>query len=299
MPRGSKLAIIGATGARGRAIVQSALGKGASVNILARPPSALSLNHERFQVVAGDLSRPDTVLAALHGCDAVIYTPPLGFNEDQAVIWLSIVMTAAELAGVRRFVLCCSVRPPDYRCGVAALDVKRALLLRIAGSSLESVLVRPTLFLGNLLLPAICERILGNEKQVVYPIRGDVPCQWITWEAAASVAIEAATTRIPIGPIIDIGGPETVCGHQLAEQMGLGLGFGLTYRQARADEIVTALAPTLGEASAQEVVKLYEWLNSGGYQSLITQETVGHPHEVGEGSIARWAAAQQWQEPSH
>jgi len=294
VPRGCKLAIVGATGARGKAIAEAALASGAQVKILARSSYPLPPSSEMFEVVVGDLSRPDTVVDVTRCCDAVIYTPPLTFNVDQALIWLSIVMTSAELAGVRRFVLCCTIRPPDECTGIPALDVKRALSSRVAASALETVLVRPTLYLGNLLLPAICERIVGDARQVVYPLRGDLPCQWITWEDAAVVAVQAATARWPVAQVLDVGGPETVYGHELAEKIGEGLGIGLAYRQATEDETVVGLTGLMGEAAAREVVKLYEWLNTAGQGSLLARETVGRVHDVIASPIAHWAGAQCW-----
>lgn len=71
-PRISVLAV-GATGSIGRHVVEDALRRGHRVRALVRNPA-----EHRFpdgvEVTAGDLTRPDTLLAAVDGIDAIVFT---------------------------------------------------------------------------------------------------------------------------------------------------------------------------------------------------------------------------------
>ncbi len=69
------LALFGATGGIGRALIRQALDRGHAVRALARDPSALADVDDadgRLTVLAGDVTDPDAVARALAGADAVL-----------------------------------------------------------------------------------------------------------------------------------------------------------------------------------------------------------------------------------
>lgn len=67
-----KLLVFGASGGTGRRIVEQALAQGHIVTAFAREPARVRVAHENLHVVRGDLSRPDSVAAAVSGQDAVL-----------------------------------------------------------------------------------------------------------------------------------------------------------------------------------------------------------------------------------
>lgn len=64
--------VVGATGGTGRELVKQALARGLEVTALARNPANFSLTHARLKVARGDVLEPDSLVAALRGCDAVV-----------------------------------------------------------------------------------------------------------------------------------------------------------------------------------------------------------------------------------
>ncbi|GAA3153516.1 NAD(P)-dependent oxidoreductase [Nonomuraea roseoviolacea] len=66
------IAVIGATGRTGRALVERALETGHHVTAIARRPEALGLRHARLTPRAADVLRPGDLAAALPGHDAVV-----------------------------------------------------------------------------------------------------------------------------------------------------------------------------------------------------------------------------------
>lgn len=67
-----RVLVVGATGGTGRQLVERALERGHHVTALARRPEKVALSHERLTVRQGDVLQPDTLLAAVHGQDAVL-----------------------------------------------------------------------------------------------------------------------------------------------------------------------------------------------------------------------------------
>jgi len=67
-----KLALFGATGHIGHAILDEALARGHQVTAIVRDPARLDARHENLDVITGDAGQPATWLDALRGADAVI-----------------------------------------------------------------------------------------------------------------------------------------------------------------------------------------------------------------------------------
>ena len=66
--------VVGATGSIGRLVVEEAVRKGHAVRALAREPRQVRRLLPDVEVVAGDLTRPDTLTAAVDGVDAIVFT---------------------------------------------------------------------------------------------------------------------------------------------------------------------------------------------------------------------------------
>lgn len=67
-----KIALFGANGHVGHAILDEALARGHDVTAIVRDASRLSTRHERLTVATGDASKPESWLDAVRGNDAVI-----------------------------------------------------------------------------------------------------------------------------------------------------------------------------------------------------------------------------------
>ena len=81
-----KLLVFGASGGTGRRIVEQALAHGHIVTAFAREPARVRVTHENLRVVRGDISRPDSVEAAVSGQDAVLSA--LGVRPPVAAVIL-------------------------------------------------------------------------------------------------------------------------------------------------------------------------------------------------------------------
>ncbi|NJN17330.1 MAG: SDR family oxidoreductase [Oscillochloris sp.] len=67
-----QISVFGASGRTGRPLIEQALAQGHQIVGLVRDPAKLPIQHERLQVVQGDISDPQAVDQAIAGSEAVI-----------------------------------------------------------------------------------------------------------------------------------------------------------------------------------------------------------------------------------
>ena len=69
-----KILVVGASGSIGRLVVEEAISKGHKVRALVRSESKAGQLSRDAEVVIGDLTRPETLSAAVNDIDAIIFT---------------------------------------------------------------------------------------------------------------------------------------------------------------------------------------------------------------------------------
>ena len=106
-----KILIIGASRGTGALAAGVALALGHDVTAFARNPSRLAIEHGKLARVSGDFHRPESILPAVRGHDAVIVTASSttlkGFKErpDYFSRGTGAVIDAMKAEGVRRLVV--------------------------------------------------------------------------------------------------------------------------------------------------------------------------------------------------
>jgi uncharacterized protein YbjT (DUF2867 family) len=94
---------VGATGSVGRLAVAEALRQGHAARALVRNERRARSLDDRAQVVIGELTRPETLAAAVDGVDAVVFThgAPYGSSDLEAVDYGGVRNILTALAGRR------------------------------------------------------------------------------------------------------------------------------------------------------------------------------------------------------
>jgi uncharacterized protein len=119
-----KIALFGATGHVGHAILDEALARGYDVTAIVRDPSRLANHDARIEVVTGDVSKPQSWLEAVRGADVVVAS--LSARRDGTPD--SIPANAATLldnlprAGVQRLVWVGGAGSLETAPGVRVID---------------------------------------------------------------------------------------------------------------------------------------------------------------------------------
>jgi putative NADH-flavin reductase len=100
-----KIAIFGATGTVGSALLAQALDAGHEVRVLARTPSKVIRTDPGLTVLSGDAKDPRAVRSTVADQDAVLSTLG-GFSDPDSIrIGTTAIMSAMREAGIRRLVV--------------------------------------------------------------------------------------------------------------------------------------------------------------------------------------------------
>ncbi|HEX5313923.1 MAG TPA: hopanoid-associated sugar epimerase [Gammaproteobacteria bacterium] len=172
-----RVAITGATGFVGAAVVRAFLAAGYRVRAIARAGSCRdNLAGLDLETVIGNLAEPDTLASALDGCDGLVHAAAdyRFFVRDPAALYrvnvegTRALMEAALAAGLRRIVHTSSVAVLGHRGDGAAADeedaavlgdmighykrskflAEEAVLRLVADAALPAVIVNPTAPVG-------------------------------------------------------------------------------------------------------------------------------------------------------
>jgi NADH dehydrogenase len=205
--------VTGGAGFIGRHLVPVLRARGKNVRVLAREQVTI----EGAEVVAGDVTRPETLPAALEGVDAVIHLvailqgKPEEFDRVIAQGTRNVVDAARE-AGVRRFVYQSALGLNERsRETIPYFRGKWAAEQAVTGSGLEYVIVRPSFVFAGAggafpLFAKLARRmpvtpILGSGTQRIQPV-------WI--DDMVEVLARAVDEPAAANRTFDLAGPEAL-----------------------------------------------------------------------------------------
>ncbi|MFB6604313.1 NAD(P)H-binding protein [Streptomyces noursei] len=207
-----KILVTGASGSVGRVVVEGLLAAGVQVRALTRDPDRVDLP-AGAQAVAGDLTQPAGLGAALEGVDRMYLFPvPTAVRE---------VVAAAERAGVRRIVTLSSGAVTAGYDTVHHLPVERA----VEASGVEWTHVRPGEFAMNKV--ALWGPDVRAERVVRHPAPEAIWCP-VHERDIADVAVTALLEGGHHGVAHTVNGPPISLRDQaraLAEALGQEVRF--------------------------------------------------------------------------
>ncbi|WP_243039765.1 NAD(P)-dependent oxidoreductase [Dyella sedimenti] len=119
-----KIALFGATGHVGHAILDEALARGYSVTAIVRDPARLATRHDRLDVVAGDVAKPESWLDAVRGADAAVasLSARRDGTPDSIPANAAILLEQLPRAGVKRLVWVGGAGSLETAPGVRVID---------------------------------------------------------------------------------------------------------------------------------------------------------------------------------
>jgi len=162
--------VVGATGSIGRLVVEEAIQQGYVVRALVRTPSKARKFPAHVEVISGDVTRPETLTAAVSGIDAIVFTlgsDGAGKVGAETVDYGGIRNVLGALGSRRaRIALMTSIgvtnRTASYNRSTESHDWKRRAERLVRASGLEYTIVRPGWFDYN----------KADEHQLVF-LQGD------------------------------------------------------------------------------------------------------------------------------
>jgi uncharacterized protein YbjT (DUF2867 family) len=220
--------VVGGSGDLGRRVVRRLREGGAQVRCLVRPGTdGSALRELGAELVAGDLTDPDSLVAACQGAQTVVASATAigrvlagarrpSIHEVDEVGMASLV-DAAERAGVERFVYV-SYAGVDSALGTPLERAKASTERRLARSTVRRVVVRPDAFQEVHLAPL--GRFDIRSGRVAVFGKGDTERRWVATEDVAALVAAVATEADP-PDIVTFGGPEAISRNEairIAEQ---------------------------------------------------------------------------------
>lgn len=223
----TNILVYGATGAQGRPVARQLLEAGHKVRILLRPnQQADDLVAMGAEPVIGDMADPVSLDHASAGIEGVFLLVPW---FDPKVDYGIKVIDAAVRAGVRRIVWNASGAIPPMETGNPGIDMRREIIKHLEASGLDFAALQPTVYMENLLGPWTAPEVVSKDR-VAYPIPNSVRLQWISHEDAAAFVVAAFDQLPPGGHRIEICGPETLTGNDIADRFSRALGRPIAFR---------------------------------------------------------------------
>jgi uncharacterized protein YbjT (DUF2867 family) len=198
----STVLVLGATGSIGRLVVDEALRQGHDTRALVRDPDRARGLPAEADVVVGDLTRPETLVAAVDGIDAVVFTHGAHGGKDQTErVDYGGVRNVLEALGPRpaRIALMTAIgvtnRTGAHNRSTAAHDWKRRSERLVRASGRPYTIVRPGWFDYN--DPGQHRLVLlqGDTRQAGDPSDGVVARRQIAKALVSSLRSDAAQRK--------------------------------------------------------------------------------------------------------
>ncbi|MBC9881423.1 SDR family oxidoreductase [Bradyrhizobium sp. INPA01-394B] len=214
--------VIGATGNIGSEVTRQLVAKGVGVRALVRDRAkAEAVLGTKVELVAGDLSRPETVAAAMNGADKLFLVTPLHLDQ---IAMKSAAIQAAKLAGVKHIVMSTGIGAgPDAGVEIGRWHGKNQEEVKATG--VVYTFLQPTFFMQNMLMFAGTIR----EQGAFYMPLGDSKVSWVDARDIAQVGVVALTEAGHENKEYPITGSEAVSCAKMAAILSDVLGKGVNY----------------------------------------------------------------------
>ncbi len=262
-----------ATGDVGSALLPALSRTGAAVRALAHSPASRgSVERHGVEAVDGDFDRPETLEAAMAGCDHVFLLSPV--RPDQPGREKAAV-DAAKRAGVRH-VVALSATGSDHSSSMPFSRWHAEIDDHLVASGLDYTILRPSGLMQLHLLPVETAKAQGRW----YGMTGDGAHGYIDAGDVAAAAAAVLTSAGHTGRTYELTGPEAMTMPQASAQLSEAIGREVVYVDVPADQFRASLvAAGLPDWLTDAIVALYTTIREGHAATVSNsvEELTGHP----------------------
>ncbi|MFJ9623123.1 NmrA/HSCARG family protein [Streptomyces sp. NPDC101181] len=276
------IAVLGATGGQGGAVLAALRSAGQPVRAVVRDPRtarAQALAASGIELAQADLTDPDALARAFDGASAAFaVTTPFGEGMDAEKQQGIAIVDAAGRASLP-FLVMASVASADRNTGIPHFETKAHIEKALAESGLPATVVAPTYFYENALGS---REIARGEMSMALP--SDVPLQQVSranvGQVVAAVLAEPARW---LGARLEVAG-DAPTPAEMARSIGRASGRHIAYREIPLASV---------ELASPDMAAMFAYLTEVGYAVDAAATRADFP-EVPWTSFTDWAAGQNW-----
>jgi uncharacterized protein YbjT (DUF2867 family) len=246
-------------GVQGAAAIRAATARGLRVRALTRAPVRSPGENGAVEWVRADLDDPVSLRAASEGIAHAVVQVPTDRPEtmqDHARAALGALAAAGARSFVLRLASASRPRPhaePSFVGNHLVEEEARRVGLAFA-------IVRPTLYLDNLLKPSALDEI-AHDGVLAPPIAAEQPVAWTCVDDVAAATL-ILLERAAMGGDHRIAGSLSLTGDALADRLSANLGWRVRYCAQPVDAFERDVAGALGEAAAKRIASKFRYFGA-------------------------------------
>ncbi len=285
-----KLLVFGATGVQGHPVVDAALDAGLEVRASSRDVAeAEEKLPASVEVVEADFTVADDVLEAMDGVDAVYFYLPTMPDRSHARAIVDNVLEGASRQGLQRVVFTTGGSCGDQMPSCGFVDGLRSISDRILSAEVPAVVLRPTLYLANLVWPHLIREIRDYGKLTYPPLGRGRRMNWTATEDQALLAVASLTADVA-DEAIDIASPEPITPSELCRMLASVYGREVHFAPQGIDDFADMLSHLFGSAElGRMVAELYAAMDRiDGDGPLVDTDALEQRFDVKLTPVSEW-----------
>jgi NAD(P)H dehydrogenase (quinone) len=288
--------VFGATGAQGGAVARRLIKEGVGVRAVSRDAKRVRDTYgDEVEVTTADLTDGGGLRRAFDGADAAFFHLPVSLDPRLAPDALARVLRAAREANLPRLVFTTGGASFDLMPPIMMVEVLRAATRAVHASGVPATVLRPTVYLENLLQP---QNVAGMRERGTLsypPLQPDRRVSWTALDDQAAFAVAAMTADSATGATFDIASPEPLTGAELAALLSDHVGREVRFTPLAPREFGDLVAKFYGAEAGAAIGELYEATDSLPPDgAVINLEPALAALPVGLTPVSEWVARQKW-----
>jgi uncharacterized protein YbjT (DUF2867 family) len=292
----SKVLVFGATGAQGSPVAKLLIEKGNAVRAASRDATrAAQLYGPAVEAIAADLADVESLKRAFDGVDAAFFHMPLPKNVADIPVHLNNALQAAREAALPRLVFTTSGTTDERLAANPMVAGNLAAASAVLSSGVPAVVLKPTMYLQNLLQPQNLSDML-NEGVLRYPpLQSARKISWTALEDQAAFAVAALTEEKAVGRAFQIASPEPVDGTRLTALLSEKIGREIRFEPPTPEEFGAVIAGFYGKDAGDGIAGLYRATDALPLDATIVDLTEAlEILPVALTPVSEWINRQNW-----
>lgn len=254
----NSLLVFGARGVQGHPVVDAALDAGLVVRAATRDVDAAEEKlSSKVDIVEADLTDAESIAEAADGVDAVFFHLPILPEGVIATDVVDNVIEASLRAGIQRLVFSTGEYCGDELPPGEFVSSMRVVSKRLLDCPIDAVVLRPTLYLANLVWPHVIREIRDQGRLTYPPFSEKRRLNWTSTEDQGRIVVACLDAGVD-GQVIDIASPDPVTGPELCRYLARVYDREVHYAPQTIDNFADTLSHLTGSARvARAVAGLY------------------------------------------